>query len=110
MIYINMGSCVISSLTLILSGRLMDAIGFAAGHPAFVRDAMSLSAAAVGGQWFIYSQVKDFGALVFAGTMNVRQVVSILLSYIAYGHAITHAQILSLVIVFVAMFYKSYVS
>ena len=29
----------------------------------------------------IYSQIKEFGALVFAATMNVRQVVSILVSY-----------------------------
>jgi len=108
MIYINMGSCVISSATLLLSGRLMDAIGFAAGHPAFVRDAMSLSAAAVSGQWFIYSQVKEFGALVFAATMNVRQVVSILISYAAYGHSITALQIIGLAMVFGALFYKSY--
>merc|ERR1719159_11628 len=88
----------------------MDAIGFAAGHPAFVRDAMSLSAAAVGGQWFIYSQVKEFGALVFAATMNVRQVVSILVSYATYGHSITVAQIFGLAMVFGALFYKSFVS
>merc|ERR1719181_1175232 len=100
MIYINMGSCVISSATLIVSGRLTEAIAFAGGHPAFVRDAMSLSAAAVGGQWFIYSQVKEFGALVFAATMNVRQVVSILVSYATYHHPITPWQVIGLVIVF----------
>merc|ERR1719145_406318 len=86
----------------------MDAIGFAAGHPAFVRDAMSLSAAAVGGQWFIYSQVKGFGALVFAATMNVRQVVSILISYATYGHSITALQVIGLLLVFAGLFYKSY--
>lgn len=32
-------------------------------------------------RFFIYSQIKEFGALVFAATMNVRQVVSILVSY-----------------------------
>jgi len=108
MIYINFGSCIISSATLILSGRLADAVAFAAGHPAFVRDAMSLSAAAVGGQWFIYSQVKEFGALVFAATMNVRQVVSILISYATYGHSITGLQIIGLGMVFGGLFYKSY--
>merc|ERR1719159_836068 len=86
----------------------MDAIGFAAGHPAFVQDAMSLSAAAVAGQWFIYSQVKEFGALVFAATMNVRQVVSILISYAKYGHSITMLQILGLIVIFGALFYKSF--
>merc|ERR1719213_606609 len=109
MLYINLGSAVISSGTVILSGRLGYALAFAAGHPGFMRDAASLSAAAVGGQWFIYSQVKEFGALVFAATMNVRQVVSILLSYATYGHSITILQVGGLAMVFAALFYKSYV-
>ena len=36
--------------------------------------------------WCIYSQIKEFGALVFAATMNVRQVVSILVSYVTWHH------------------------
>merc|ERR1719401_357030 len=70
-------------------------------------DAALLSVAAVGGQWFIYSQVKEFGALVFAATMNIRQIVSIVISYIEYGHHITGLQIVGLVVVFSALFYKS---
>jgi len=107
MLYINLGSAVISSGTLIASGRLGNAIAFATAHPSFVADATTLSAAAVGGQWFIYSQVKEFGALVFACTMNVRQVVSILISYAKYGHSITMLQMFGLFIVFAALFYKS---
>eukprot|EP00971_Amphidinium_carterae_P347918 6490199-Amphidinium_carterae.1 len=42
---------------------------------------------------FIYSQIKEFGALVFAATMNVRQLVSIIVSYIKFGHAITPLQV-----------------
>merc|ERR1719333_276547 len=83
-------------------------MGFAMRTPAFAFDAMMLSAAAVAGQWFIYSQVKEFGALVFAATMNVRQVVSILISYAKYGHSITMLQILGLTIIFSALFYKSF--
>ena len=107
MLYINLGSCIISSFTLIASGRLTHAIGFATSHPAFAWDSVTLSAAAVGGQWFIYSQVKEFGALVFAATMNVRQVVSILISYAKYGHSITPLQVLGLLLVFAGLFYKS---
>merc|ERR1719389_368597 len=107
MLYINLGSCCISSFTLCASGRMGSAIAFAIGHPGFAQDAMTLSAAAVTGQWFIYSQVKDFGALVFAATMNVRQVVSILISYAKYGHSITGLQILGLLVIFGALFYKS---
>ena len=105
--HINLGSCCISLCTLLATGRLGSAVGFAATHPHFAVDTMSLSAAAVGGQWFIYSQVKEFGALVFAATMNMRQVVSILISYAQYGHAITSAQMLGLLLVFGGLFYKS---
>merc|ERR1719316_2127121 len=108
MLYVNLGSCLISSGTLIVSGSLSSAVGFALAYPAFIGDAGMLSAAAVAGQWFIYSQVKEFGALVFAATMNVRQVVSICISYVKYGHSITELQILGLAMVFGALFYKSY--
>merc|ERR1719265_1401921 len=94
-------------ITLALSGGAGEALGFCTAHPTFVRDAMALSGAAVTGQWFIYSQVKEYGALVFAATMNVRQVVSILLSYRTYGHSVTQNQVFALLAVFAALFYKS---
>eukprot|EP00448_Togula_jolla_P021709 CAMPEP_0170590520 /NCGR_PEP_ID=MMETSP0224-20130122/11915_1 /TAXON_ID=285029 /ORGANISM="Togula jolla, Strain CCCM 725" /LENGTH=272 /DNA_ID=CAMNT_0010914325 /DNA_START=205 /DNA_END=1024 /DNA_ORIENTATION=- len=110
MVYINLGSGVISLISLIISGSLGSALAFAEVHPDFLVDAGFLSAAAVGGQWFIYSQVKEFGALVFAATMNVRQVVSILISYAIYGHSITNMQLLGLAMVFGTLFYKSFSS
>jgi len=107
MYYINMCSAVISIITLLITRNLFTAIAFCAHHPRFIGDAIGLSAAAVAGQWCIYSQVKEFGALVFAATMNVRQVVSILISYIKYGHSITVWQVIALLLVFAALFYKS---
>jgi len=110
MLYVNLGSAMVSIGSLLASGMLQTAIGFCFAHPSFVMDASLLSASAVTGQWFILSQVKEFGALVFAATMNVRQVVSILVSYATYGHTINAAQILGLAMVFGALFYKSYCS
>jgi drug/metabolite transporter (DMT)-like permease len=108
MLYIKLGSCTISLTTLVGSARLLPAMSFAMTHPAFAMDAMSLSAAAVCSQWFIYSQANKFGALVFAAAMNARQVVSILLSYAIYGHSIAALQVLGLVLVFAGLFYKSF--
>eukprot|EP00929_Paragymnodinium_shiwhaense_P008575 TRINITY_DN112531_c0_g1_i1.p1 TRINITY_DN112531_c0_g1~~TRINITY_DN112531_c0_g1_i1.p1 ORF type:complete len:387 (+),score=82.62 TRINITY_DN112531_c0_g1_i1:66-1163(+) len=108
MIYVNSGSAVVSGSSLLISGNLPTAISFCSRHPLFFTHAMSLSAAAVSGQYFIYSQVKEFGALVFAITMNVRQVISILVSYLMYGHVITLLQFVGLVFVFLALFYKSF--
>merc|ERR1719159_1867438 len=87
----------------------MTAVRFSVDHPIFFGDSALLAISAVSSQFFIYSQVKEFGALVFAATMNVRQVTSIIVSYITYNHHITLLQVLGLIIVFSALFYKSYV-
>jgi len=109
MMYVNGLSAFVSLCTLISTGTLFPALGFLFTEPQFAVDATLLSASAVGGQFFIYSQVKEFGALVFAATMNVRQVVSIIASYITYHNSITGLQTLGLAAVFGALFYKSYV-
>jgi len=108
MLYVNLCSTLVSLTTLLSTGAMGTAIAFCGAHPELLMDATELSIAAVGGQWFIYSQVKEFGALIFAATMNLRQVVSILISYAEYGHPITLLQMASLSVVFGALFYKSY--
>jgi adenosine 3'-phospho 5'-phosphosulfate transporter B2 len=108
MMYVNMFSSIVSLVTLLIAGDLLPALSFCTEHPAFAVDALVLSGSAVSAQFFIYSQVKEFGALVYAATMNVRQVVSILVSYATYGSSITLPQVGSLLIVFGALFYKSF--
>merc|ERR1719443_2274173 len=108
MMYINTFSAVTSVISLLITGGFAEALAFCFAHPRVMIDASILSGGAVGGQYFIYSMVKEFGALAFAATMNVRQVVSIILSYIMYTKPITNLQILGLVLVFGALSYKSF--
>merc|ERR1719310_1208532 len=108
MLYINLGSAFTSIISLLVTGGFAEAIAFCAAYPAFIWDASMLSGAAVGGQFFIYSMVKEFGALSFAATMNVRQVASIIVSYVVYSKPITLLQIGGLFLVFGALFYKSF--
>lgn len=107
MMYINMLSACVSVVTLLSTGSLFPSLAFTAEHPKFLADATLLSCSAVASQFFIYSQVKEFGALVFAATMNVRQVCSIIVSYVHYHNSVTMLQILGLGVVFAALFYKS---
>merc|ERR1719333_1789795 len=93
MLYINLGSAFTSIISLLVSGGFLHAFRFAALHPSLCRDTFALSLSAVGGQWFIYSMVKEFGALAFAATMNVRQIASIIVSYIMYSKPITILQV-----------------
>ena len=108
--YINLLSATLSSLTLFATGDFIPALNFGIEHPKFLVDSALLSGSAVASQWCIYSQVKEFGALVFAATMNVRQVVSILVSYMKYHNPVTGLQILGLMAIFAALFFKSFAS
>jgi len=108
MFYINGGSAITSLVTVLAMGKMSYCLEFALAHGDFVYSVAILSGAAASSQFFIYSQVKEYGALAFAATMNVRQVVSILLSYRAYHHVLTLAQGCGLMIIFTALFYKSY--
>jgi len=107
MMYINGLSASVSMITLVMTGEIAPALAFSVQHPAFLMDSALLSASAVTSQFFIYSQVKEFGALAFAATMNVRQMVSTIVSYARYHNPITSLQIVGLAIVFGALTYKS---
>ena len=54
----------------------------------------------------IYTTIKEFGAVVFAACMNVRQVTNITVSLLYYGHMISLGQFVGLVLVFGFLFYK----
>mmetsp|Transcript_26581 Transcript_26581/g.53116 ORF Transcript_26581/g.53116 Transcript_26581/m.53116 type:complete len:168 (-) Transcript_26581:57-560(-) len=108
MLYINSFSALVSFMSILGGGGFGDAFGFFSAHPAIIADAGLLSITAVTGQAFNYSLVQDFGALVFAATMNLRQVASILTSYAVYGHHMAPLQAAGLALVFSALLYKSY--
>jgi len=108
MFYVSGFSSVISFVTVLAMGKLSYCLAFATAHGDFVANVMVLSSAAAGSQYFIYSQVQEFGALVFAATMNVRQIASILMSYQTYQHSLTWLQGAGLLLVFGALVGKSY--
>ena len=68
---------------------------------------MTLSVAAVGDQGFIDSPIIEAGAVVFAATMIVTQVVPQLISYGKYGPSLTSLQFLGLLLGFAGLFHKS---
>merc|ERR1712139_429014 len=69
-------------------------------------DSVVLSLSATAGQFCIYTTIKEFGAVVFAACMNVRQVTNITISLVYYGHMISLGQFVGLVMVFGFLFYK----
>jgi len=109
MFYINFVSALMTVAWLLMSGQANDSLLFCARHHAVIGDIVLLSIVAVAAQWFIYSQVQEYGALTFAATMNVRQVASIVASYLAYKHPVTAAQLAGLIVIGAALFGRSLV-
>mmetsp|Transcript_5370 Transcript_5370/g.15868 ORF Transcript_5370/g.15868 Transcript_5370/m.15868 type:complete len:354 (+) Transcript_5370:49-1110(+) len=109
MLYIN----VISALVTLIAALSMHAMNtarlFCTLHPQIVVDIVELCFTSIAGQWFIYSLVKDFGALILATTLVVRQVVSTLISYMYYRHLITPLQVTALAMVFGSLLTRSLV-
>jgi adenosine 3'-phospho 5'-phosphosulfate transporter B2 len=106
MLYVNLCSGAISLITLVLSNELIKSVLFTLTYPKFFFNSLVLSTAATCGQLVILWTIKEFGALFFATVMTVRQVISIILSCIIYGHFLTAGQWFSAVIVFGALYYK----
>eukprot|EP00435_Cladocopium_sp_Y103_P014925 s583_g3.t1 len=66
MLYVNLFSTVISSLSLIVLGQAGSATAFLFDHHDFAIDATALSGAAVASQYFIYAQAGFFAADLLA--------------------------------------------
>eukprot|EP00408_Alexandrium_pacificum_P022908 CAMPEP_0171189350 /NCGR_PEP_ID=MMETSP0790-20130122/18301_1 /TAXON_ID=2925 /ORGANISM="Alexandrium catenella, Strain OF101" /LENGTH=320 /DNA_ID=CAMNT_0011654459 /DNA_START=232 /DNA_END=1194 /DNA_ORIENTATION=- len=107
MFYINFVSAIITLAIMIMNGHTEEGFLFCARHHAAIGDVILLSCAAILAQWFIYSLVQEYGALVFAATMNVRQIASIVASYLAFQHPVTASQVIGLVIIGTALTSRS---
>ncbi|KAK9839493.1 hypothetical protein WJX81_005583 [Elliptochloris bilobata] len=108
MLYVNAFSSLISAAGLLTSGQLAPALDFVTRHPQALLSVLSLSLSATVGQLFIMHTIRTYGALLFATVMNTRQFLSILLSCALFGHPLPLGQWAGTVIVFGALYYKSF--
>lgn len=108
MLYVNMCSGLMSMGFLIAAGKVTESIDFLTKYPEVVGDMGILSFSAVSGQFAITYTIKEFGALLYATIMTVRQFLSVFLSNLMFRHGMTPMQWLGAVVVFGALFYKTY--
>ncbi|XP_073062097.1 UDP-galactose/UDP-glucose transporter 5B-like [Primulina eburnea] len=106
--YTTLCSCMLSFIGLILQGNLLMAIDFVSRHNDCFIDIAILSTVATISQFFISYTIRNFGALTFATIMTTRQLVSILLSCIWFGHPLSPEQIIGAAIVFGSIYSKSF--
>ncbi|KAM3716770.1 Adenosine 3'-phospho 5'-phosphosulfate transporter [Dirofilaria immitis] len=106
---VNMFSMMLCFVTLIEQGTFLSPFHFLATHEGFGRDIFLLSLSGALGQVVIYATIERFGPVVFAVMMTLRQILSILLSAMAYGHPMSAWSMLGLLITFTAIFGTIYI-
>ncbi|XP_031121565.1 UDP-galactose/UDP-glucose transporter 5B-like [Ipomoea triloba] len=106
--YTTLCSCFLSFIGLILQGNLVMAIEFVSLHHDCFFDILLLSTVATASQFFISYTIRTFGALTFATIMTTRQLVSIFLSCLWFGHPLSWEQCIGAVIVFGSLYSKSF--
>ncbi|MBA0565080.1 hypothetical protein Golob_009972 [Gossypium lobatum] len=89
-------------------GHLLSAIDFVYGHSDCFLDIVLLSTVATVSQFFISYTIRTFGALTFAAVMTTRQLVSIMLSCVWFGHPLSWEQWIGAVIVFGSLYSKNF--
>ncbi|CAH9114406.1 unnamed protein product [Cuscuta epithymum] len=105
--YTTLCTCFLSFFGLILQGNLLMAINFVSLHHDCFFDILLLSAVATASQFFISYTIRNFGALTFATIMTTRQLASIFLSCLWFGHPLSWEQCVGAVIVFGSLYTKS---
>ena len=93
-----------------LTGQVASTISFVTKHPRVLYDALILSFSAVSGQFCISYTIKNFGALIYATIMTIRQLLSVIVSNLLYGHQLTMLQWVSTLVVFGSLLFKSWYS
>ncbi|XP_062502126.1 adenosine 3'-phospho 5'-phosphosulfate transporter 1-like [Corticium candelabrum] len=105
---VNLFSCLFTVLSLIEQGEFFSSLMLLLRHNDLFFHALLLSICSACGQLFIFYTVSAFGPIIFTIIMTTRQVMSILLSCLIYGHTITTQAGLGVIIVFFALSVRVY--
>jgi adenosine 3'-phospho 5'-phosphosulfate transporter B2 len=106
LLYTSACSALLTLTATVLSGQLLPALAFLRRHNDAAWAVAGLSAASAATQLLIGAVVRRHGALVFAQMMTSRQLASVLLSAIVYGHALAPLQWLGVAVAFGAIFFR----
>ena len=105
---VNLFSCLLTSVSLFQQGVFLSSLEFMSQYNRFLTDCVILSICSAGGQLFIYHTINKLGPVNFTIIMTCRQVVSVILSCIAFHHSLSVISVIGVCIVFGAVFLKIY--
>ncbi|CAH0730810.1 unnamed protein product, partial [Brenthis ino] len=105
---VNLCSCALTAAALLRRAAPHATTAALLQNPMFVADALLLSVSSAAGQLLIYRTIARFGPVLFTLIMTIRQAVSILVSCAVYGHAVSPAGVLGVLLVFAAVLLRVY--
>lgn len=106
MLGVNASAICITMFGLIVSGDFLKVYDFFLTNPNVLWYNIITAITSASGQLCIYSTIKDFGPVVFTIIMTVRQMISICISSVVFGHKITREALGGAVMVFGILFYQ----
>jgi UDP-galactose transporter B1 len=89
-----------------LKGEAQLAFSFVATHPRVLIDLVSNFTFQTAGIYFVYYHINQFGPESLAKVTTVRKCFSVLVSFVAFGHALNSFKVAGLSILFVVIFYE----
>eukprot|EP00929_Paragymnodinium_shiwhaense_P089046 TRINITY_DN49308_c0_g1_i1.p1 TRINITY_DN49308_c0_g1~~TRINITY_DN49308_c0_g1_i1.p1 ORF type:complete len:726 (+),score=142.53 TRINITY_DN49308_c0_g1_i1:126-2303(+) len=84
-------------------GSVSASISTISTNPAALTRVLALGMCGALGQFCIYYAVKAFGALTFTWMMTARQILSVVMSLVWFGHGITPTKVICISVVFAVM-------
>ena len=103
---VNFFSLSFTTLSLLWSGEMWTSLAFLATSDACRFDVTLLAFTSATGQLFIFYTIKKFGPIVFTIMMTTRQMLSMIVSCLMYGHSLGAGAVLGSMVVFGTLFYK----
>mmetsp|Transcript_20714 Transcript_20714/g.25636 ORF Transcript_20714/g.25636 Transcript_20714/m.25636 type:complete len:426 (+) Transcript_20714:34-1311(+) len=106
MLGVNSSAILITTAGLVISGDIPPIIEFLKANPSVFQYNIITAITSASGQLCIYYTIKEFGPIVFTVIMTTRQMISICISSIIFGHKLTVVALLGACMVFGVLFYQ----
>lgn len=106
MLGVNVSAICITSAGLLITGDIPIVWEFLAANPVALRYNIITAITSASGQLCIFYTIKEFGPIVFTIIMTTRQMFSICISAVFFGHTIPFEALLGAALVFSVIFYQ----
>merc|ERR1719191_2563724 len=108
MFWIGAASSIYAGAMVFASGTFQSTLGFMLARPEALMDVLALSLIATLGQIFIYVTVQKHGPIVLSLIMTTRQIWSVVLSSVLFGHHMPGVAVGAAGMVFSVLLVRSY--